>query len=135
MYTNKIIGFYFISNKGGLNLYNSANIIDKIKQIAKQNGVTLTHLCKSVGKRATFLGEVKLGKDSLDDNELAIIAAELHTTPEYLRGETDDPAPSDDYLREIEKSPLKRDFMKQVASMSDSDILAIANLLKQFKGE
>lgn len=111
------------------------NTIGRIRQLSKQTGITLTHLCKQLGKRATFLSDVNRGKDSLDDNELAIIAAELHTTSEYLRGETDDPAPENDYITEIEKSPLKRDFMKQVASMSDSDILAIANLLKQFKGE
>ena len=107
----------------------------RIKELCNKNGITQKHLCEIVGKGKQFLNNIWDGKCGISDADLDIIATALGTTSSYLIGETDDPAPSDDYLREIEKSPLKRDFMKQVASMSDSDILAIANLLKQFKGE
>ena len=70
---------------------NIDTIIDRIKGISKQRGITQTYLCKVIGKRATFLSEVKHGKDNIDINEINAIAKELHTTPEYLKGETDNP--------------------------------------------
>ena len=122
-------------NFRGLVLLNITIFKQRIKELCNKNGITQKHLCDITGKGRQFLNNIWDGKCGISDNELAIIAAELNTSPEYLRGETDDPPLADDYMREIEKSPLKRDFMKKVAAMSDSDILAIANLLKQFKGE
>ena len=49
-------------------------------------------LCDCLGKRRTFLVDVRNGNDHLDSAELSIIAEKLHTTPEFLTGATDDPA-------------------------------------------
>ena len=89
------------------------DIIQKIKEVAKQQGITQTHLCKEIGKRPTFLNEVRLGKDRIDDSEISAIANILHTTPEYLRGETDDPSvPEADWVTEIKKDPRKEGRME-----------------------
>lgn len=66
--------------------------VDRIKALAKTQGLTMTYLCSLFGKRATFLSDVRLGKDHIDENELSIIADKLHTTVEYLTDQTDDPA-------------------------------------------
>lgn len=50
-------------------------------------------LCDCLGKRRTFLVDVRNGNDHLDAYELAIIADKLHTTTDYLIGVTDDPSP------------------------------------------
>lgn len=53
-------------------------------------------LCDCLGKRRSFLVDVRNGNDHLDSAELSIIAEKLHTTPEYLTGVTDAPAQPDD---------------------------------------
>lgn len=71
---------------------NRPALVSRISALAKAQGVTLKHLCECIGKRRTFLGEVRLERDYIDPAELAIIADRLHTTPEYLTGATDDPS-------------------------------------------
>ena len=66
--------------------------VDRIKEIAAQNGLQMKYLCSLIGKRSSFLVDVKNGKDHIDTNELSIIADKLNTTVEYLTGQTDDPA-------------------------------------------
>ena len=63
--------------------------IDKIRMLAKSQGITLKFLCDCIGKRSGFLNEVRFGKDHIDANELSIIADKLNTTVEYLTGQTD----------------------------------------------
>lgn len=126
------------------------NIIERIKAMAKQQGITQTFLCKQIGKRATYLNEVKLGKDRIHDNEIEVIASILNTTPAYLRGEIDDPEPpaaEGDWVDEIKISPAKLAFAKQIARLSDAhaevmsglfefneeDIRAVARALVLFK--
>lgn len=70
-------------------------IISRIKERAKQKGITQTHLCKRIGKRATFFNEVNHGKDSIDEAEIRKIAEILEVSPEYILGETDDPTRQD----------------------------------------
>lgn len=67
-------------------------IISRIKECAKQKGITQTHLCKQIGKRATFFNEVNHGKDSIDETEIRKIAEILEVSPKYLLCETDTPA-------------------------------------------
>lgn len=75
---------------------NSANVnnvrVDRIKSLAKAHGLTMKFLCDCLGKRRTFLVDVRNGNDHLDSTELSIIAEKLHTTTDYLIGATDDPA-------------------------------------------
>ena len=107
------------------------NIIERIKAMAKQQGITQTFLCKQIGKRATYLNEVKLGKDRIHDNEIEVIASILNTTPAYLRGETDDPEPptaEGDWVDEIKISPAKLAFAKRIAEMDDSLASALSGL-------
>lgn len=70
--------------------------INKIKDLAKQQGLKMNFICQSLGVSEAFLRDVKAGKCGISPDRLAKIAEILHTTPEYLRDETDDPAPADD---------------------------------------
>lgn len=63
--------------------------IDRVLQMAKEKGISQAFICGKLGLRRTYLADVRLGKDSLNDDRLAIIADILNTTPEYLKGETD----------------------------------------------
>lgn len=63
--------------------------IDRVLQLAKEKGISQAFICGKLGLRRTYLSDVRLGKDSLPNDRLAIIADILDTTPEYLKGETD----------------------------------------------
>ena len=63
--------------------------IDRIKILAKENGVSLSFLCSKLGKQRGYLKDIGLGKGSLSENQLALLAEALNTTPEYLHGKTD----------------------------------------------
>ena len=62
---------------------------EKIRFLAKAQGLSQKFLCDCLGKRRTFLSDVRLGKDHIDANELAVIADKLNTTVEYLTDRTD----------------------------------------------
>ena len=73
--------------------HNIKNVnIDRIKEFAKSKGITMKFLCDCLGKRRSFLTDVRRGVDHIDINELSIIADKLNTTVEYLTDQTDDPA-------------------------------------------
>lgn len=105
--------------------------INNIQAIAKKQGISMKFLCDQLGKRRSFLSEVRLGKDRIHDNEVELIASILNTTPAYLRGETDAPATADseaDFMAEIKISPIKMELMKKIAAMSDTHAAALDGL-------
>lgn len=63
--------------------------IDKIKELAKEQGKSLSFICAQLKTSRTFFLDVERGKSSLKPDRLAQIAEILGTTPEYLCGETD----------------------------------------------
>lgn len=63
--------------------------IDRIKQLAKENGVSMAFLCTKLGKQRGYLKDIGLGRGSLSENQLEIIAEFLNTTTDYLHGKTD----------------------------------------------
>lgn len=124
--------------------------INSIQALAKKQGISMKFLCDQLGKRRSFLSEVRLGKDRIHDNEVEVIASILNTTPAYLRGETDNPEPpaaEGDWVDEIKISPAKLACAKQIARLSDAhaevmsglfefneeDIRAVARALVLFK--
>lgn len=67
---------------------------DRIRTLAKAQGVSIRYLCELIGKPKGFLIDVERKKNSIDENELTIIAARLETTVDYLTGKTDEPGVS-----------------------------------------
>ena len=63
--------------------------VDRIKLLAKAQGKSLKYLCDKIGKRGSFISEVKHEKDRFDQHELQVIADELNTTVDYLTDKTD----------------------------------------------
>ena len=108
--------------------------IDRIKDFAKLQGLTMKFLCDCLGKRRGFLTAVRNGRDHIDAYELSIIADKLHTTPEYLTGETDDPSPPSDatqatipsLLVSVPASPTREYLRLAAAFLADTVDRAIA---------
>jgi hypothetical protein len=66
---------------------------DRIKQLAKKQGKTVTYICKLIDRPKYYLNDVAKAADrEIPEKDLQIIAINLETTVAYLRGETDDPA-------------------------------------------
>ena len=67
---------------------------NRIRTLAQAQGVSIRYLCELIGKRKGFLIDVERKKNSIDENELTIIASRLGTTVDYLTGKTDEPGVS-----------------------------------------
>ena len=61
----------------------------RIINLTKQQVKTLVYICKLIGRAGNYLNEVKNKGLTMPEEYLQTIAADLGTTPEYLRGETD----------------------------------------------
>ena len=61
----------------------------RIINLTKQQGKTRVYICKLIGRAGNYLNEVKNKGLTMPEEYLQTIAADLGTTPEYLRGETD----------------------------------------------
>lgn len=115
---------------------NLSILVDNVKALSKQRGITMTYLCKRLGKRATFLADVRLGKDNLNDEQLTEIAAILNTTSEYLKGETDDPAPPvSDWMEKIKKDPEKAAIVERLVELDVDTLLKVEQIIDMIKGE
>ncbi len=63
--------------------------LNRIKEVAKIKGWSMSFLCKKLDLSASYFTDVRNGKTVISDERTAIIADLLNTTPEYLKGETD----------------------------------------------
>ena len=63
----------------------------RIKELAKAQGKTLSYVCQLIGRKVYYLNDLKKTPEMMPDEDLRIIAANLSTSVEYLKGETDDP--------------------------------------------
>lgn len=61
----------------------------RLESLAKIKGVSKTHLCSLVGRPKYYLNDIKNKGIQAADDYIAIWADALNTTPEYLKGETD----------------------------------------------
>ena len=69
---------------------------DRLNDLIKKSGIKKAAICERLGRNYYYLRDAQKTNANISDKDLAIIASILHTTPEYLRDETDDPAPADD---------------------------------------
>lgn len=69
--------------------------IDRIKAVAKAEGIKLGKLCEKLGEDANYFNKVKLGLRKMDDERIRYIAGILGTTYEYLTDQTHDPDPDE----------------------------------------
>lgn len=81
--------------------------IDKIKKRAKEKGITLTHVCQSIGQGVYYFNDVKKRDGNIPPDRLEKIAEILDTTVAYLTDQTDNPSPvtNDPTANISEKTP------------------------------
>ena len=70
--------------------------VNKIKSLAKDQGIKIKYICGQLSLAEGYLSNVQSGKTAMTEERLEKIADILHTTPEYLRDETDEPSAAPD---------------------------------------
>jgi phage repressor protein C with HTH and peptisase S24 domain len=70
---------------------------DRIEELLKAKGWSQAELARRIGVQSTTIWKLVSGEGQ-GSKHLHKIARELETTPEYLTGETDNPAPPRDFL-------------------------------------
>ena len=77
---------------------------DRFEALRVSRGITKTFIAQSLGRSPTLCQDWKQQKSKPSDAQLRAVARILGTTPEYLLGETDEPAL--DPVREAELEAL-----------------------------
>ena len=69
-------------------------IYERFEALRASRGITKRFIAQSLGRSPTLCQDWKLRKSQPSDEQLAVVARILGTTPEYLRGETDEVSPA-----------------------------------------
>lgn len=64
--------------------------LTRLESLAKTKGISKTHLCSLVGRPKYYLNDIKNKGTQAPDDYIEVWAQTLNTTPEYLKGETDE---------------------------------------------
>ena len=93
---------------------------EKFESLRLSRGVTKTFIAQAIGRSATVCQDWKHQKSQPNDEQLAIVARILGTTPAYLRDETDDPDPAsaDGELAELLTVLRERDDMRMLFKLA-----------------
>ena len=72
---------------------------DRFEALREARGVTKTFIAQSLGRSATLCQDWKQQKSQPSEAQLKQVARILGTTPEYLRGESDEISPDEEMER------------------------------------
>lgn len=110
------------------------DIISNITNLADTKGVSQTFICDKLEKKRNYLFNLKKQNKEPSDDQMVIIANVLGTTVEYLKGETDDPAPakekSPSELDELLSDPLNKELFDKLAKLSAAKKKALLALIE-----
>ncbi len=104
--------------------------VQKIKALAKEQGLSQKFLCDCLGKRRTFLSEVGLGNGKITPDELQIIADKLHTTIEYLTDQTEQKEKPIDQMTDEQ---IDMELVELLTSLDADDIRAVKAFIAGLK--
>lgn len=105
--------------------------INKIKELAKSKGISITYICDQFGAARGYLNDVARGKNSMSEERVYKAAQILGTSFEYLMDITDDPDPNY-LLRETEslEERIVHEVMYKLAEMPEEQKETLSSLLK-----
>ena len=97
---------------------------DRIKALAKEQGKSITYLCSLLNRPKYYLNDIKKNDSEMPEEYLKIIANELNTTVAYLKGQTDNPLPHSDQIKEY--LPYEKRGMRPVIGLASAGVGVIA---------
>lgn len=106
---------------------------DKMKTLAKNQGISFTFLCKKVGKYPGYIADLQRKKLSIPEDNLKIIADTLNCSVAYLKDETDVIVDEDtlDEINEIDDDLLQKCGDIYHAKIAQEE----RNKAKEYEGE
>ena len=63
--------------------------VTKVRQLAKENGLSISYLCRKLGLSTNYISDVEKGKSAITTERLTILAELLDTSVDYLTDKTD----------------------------------------------
>lgn len=105
--------------------------INKIKELAKSKGISITYICDQFGTGRGYFNDVARGKNSMSEERVYKTAQILGTSFEYLMDITDDPDPN--FLIKLSESIEERivsEVMDKLAEMPEEHKSTLEKLLK-----
>ena len=94
---------------------------ERFEALRASRGITKRFIAQSLGRSPTLCQDWKLRKSQPNDEQLAVVARILGTTPDYLRGETDEVSPAlaeDGELAELLSSLREREDMRMLFKLA-----------------
>ena len=96
-------------------------IYERFEALRSSRGITKRFIAQSLHRSSTLCQDWKLQKSQPNDEQLAVVARILGTTPAYLRGETDEIAPApeaDGELAALLTSLREREDMRMLFKLA-----------------
>ncbi len=125
-----------------------SELYKRIEDLCKNNGISITAMCKEAGVSRGSLTDLKQGRSKkLSSDAVSKIAAFFNVSTDYILNGDDairveahnDPVYIDDETREIIDSLRSRPEMKVLFSVSKNatkdDIEMAVDIIKKFKGD
>lgn len=109
---------------------------ERIKTLARERGIAITHICRELGHDHSYINTMRRDGRTLSDDTICKIAKMLGTSPDYLRGETDDPDPNY-ILRQSEslEERLLHLVMQKLPEMTEGQINSLSRLFSLDKAD
>ena len=105
--------------------------VQKIKDLAKSQGISLAFICADLGIVRSYFHNVAYGKTTITDDRLERIARILHTTPEYLKDETEDPSEKKNRTGETDAAdPVREEIIDLIYRLNDEAAKELLDVLK-----
>ena len=112
-------------------MYNITTFNERLKQTCKETGISQKYLTDKIGRKNTYLNDIWNGKCALKPEDLNSFADTLGVSPDYLIGETDNPAPDSAPVQlspeEVEVLELYRDILPEKREL-------FKKIIEQMKG-
>ena len=113
---------------------------DRFNELLKVQGKSKAHIGRLLGKTQFYMRDKQKNQSDFKPYQVAIIAEDLHTTPEYLMGETDDPSiPSETdvfaaYLDDLRQRPETRTLLEATRGMTREQVEKMAEFAMMLRG-
>ena len=109
---------------------------DRIWELCKETGKKRSYLSKAMGHSERYLLDARKQNTNIKPDELAILASELNTTPEYLTGETDEPGVKKEQPTETDGlTDVQRELIEYAKTLTEEQAALALRVLKSVVGD
>lgn len=103
---------------------------DRIIELSDARGKKKSFLSQVMGYSSRYLVDAKKQNTNIPDEPLRILAEELGTTPEYLRGETDDPGVKKALTDKIDERFLDAGLIKRLVLLTPDELRRVDDFVQ-----